>query len=433
MKKETIKEIIRDFQTRDLPIVHKRIVSLPLEAGKIVSITGVRRCGKTYLMYETVQRLIDKGTDRNKIVYVNFEDERLDLKTDELDMLLQAYRELYPDIHLNDVYFFFDEVQNIPDWEKFIRRIVDTISSNVYITGSNAHLLSSEIATTLRGRSINYEVYPLAFVEYLAFNEMKGDLYSPAAKAKIVRHFENFLWHGGFPEILNLSQELQDKTLQEYFNVMIYRDIVERFKITNLATLKYFLKRVFESVTKPLSVNKVYNELKSQGYKIGKNMLYEFLEAAEAVYLVLLLKKFAPSVLKQELSEKKAYCIDNGLLCATSYDYRNDYGKLLENLVFLELRKSGKNIAFIKNGKECDFVLTENNVPVRLIQVCYTLSDNDTKKREIIGLAAFCKALDIREGFILTFDEEMEMVEDGVKIYIMPVYRYLLSQDKISK
>jgi predicted AAA+ superfamily ATPase len=286
MKKETIKEIIRDFQTREIPPVHKRIVSLPLDAGKIVSVTGVRRCGKTYLMYETIQRLISKGIDREKIVYINFEDERLDLKTEELDILLQAYRELYTDIPLKDVYFFFDEVQNIPDWEKFVRRIVDTISTNVFITGSNAHLLSSEIATTLRGRSINYEVYPLTFIEYLAFNKAKNDIYNPAAKAKIVRHFENFLWHGGFPETLDLSQELQNKTLQEYFNVMIYRDIVERFQITNLVTLKYFLKRVFESVTKPLSVNKIYNELKSQGYKIGKNMLYDFLDAAEAVYLV---------------------------------------------------------------------------------------------------------------------------------------------------
>jgi hypothetical protein len=426
MKKDIIKEIIRNFQTRDLPVVHKRNVSLPLDVNKIVSVTGVRRSGKTFLMYDTIQRLIGNGIDREKIVYINFEDERLNFKTEELDLILESYRELYLDTPPKDVYFFFDEVQNIPDWEKFVRRIVDTVSGNVFITGSNAHLLSSDISTTLRGRSINYEVFPLSFSEYLGFHNVKPELYDPAGKAKISRHFESFLWNGGFPETLTLSEEPREKTLQEYYNVMIYRDIVERFNITNLGTLKYFLKRVFESVTKPLSVNKIYNELKSQGYKIGKNMLYDFLDAAEAVYLVLPLKKFASSILKQELSEKKYYGIDNGLLCATSYDYKNDYGKLLENLVMLELRKSGKSIAFIKNGKECDFVLIENDVPVRLIQVCYSLSDNNTKTREINSLVAVCKTLKMKEGFILTYDEEGELVEDGVKILIIPVYRYLL-------
>jgi predicted AAA+ superfamily ATPase len=428
MKKEILKEIIRDFQTRKLPSIHPRKVSLPVNAGKIVSITGVRRSGKTCLMYDTIRQLSKEGINFDKIVYINFEDERLDFKTEELDLILQAYRELYPDTLLKKVYFFFDEVQNLPDWEKFVRRIADNVSQNIYITGSNAHLLSSDIATVLRGRSINYEVYPLSFMEYLTFNNTATDLYDPAVKAKIVRRFEEFLRYGGFPEIFGLSHEIREKTLQEYFNVMIYKDIVERFGITNLGVLKYFLKRVFESVTKPMSVNKIYNELKSQGYRIGKNMLYEFLDAAESVYLVLPLKKYAPSVLKQELSEKKSYCIDTGLLSALSYDSQHNFGKLLENLVFLELRKAGKKIAFIKNGKECDFVLLENNSPVTVIQVSYSLSDYDTKKRELISLIETCRTLGIHEGFILTYDEDDEIFEDGMKITVMPVYKYLIQQ-----
>ncbi|MFH0925120.1 MAG: ATP-binding protein [bacterium] len=425
MKKEIIKEIIRDFQIRELPTVNKRIVTLPLDAGKIITITGVRRCGKTYLMYDAVKRLLEKGMNKENIVYINFEDERLEFKTEELDIILQAYREMYPDTLIKDVYFFFDEVQNVVGWEKFIRRIAESLSNNIFITGSNARLLSSEIATALRGRSINYEIFPLTFREYLDFLKADTDLYNPTAKAKIIRHFKNFLLNGGFPEILHLKKEIGDKILQEYFNVMIYRDIVERFNLTNLPALKYFMKRVFESVTNPLSVNKIYNELKSRGYKIGKNMLYEFLEAAEAVYLALPLKKYSSSILKEELSEKKIYCIDNGLLNSISYNFKNGFGKLLENLVFLELKKTGKNIRFIKNGRECDFIIIEKDEKKQLIQISYTLSDRDTKKREVTSLTLICKSLGINMGTILTYDEEMEIIENDVKIQVLPVYRFL--------
>jgi len=426
IKKDLIKELIRDFQTRNLPKVNKRLVSLPFNPGKIVSITGVRRSGKTFLMYDLISDLTSKNIKKENIVYINFEDERLDMDLADLDLIIQSYRELFPTIDLKNVYFFFDEIQNIQNWEKFVRRIDDSASQNIYITGSNAHFLSSEIATTLRGRSINYEVFPLTFKEYLDFLTIPYDLHDPTNKAKISNCFKNFLLEGGFPETVPLAKEIKTKTLQEYFDVMLYRDMVERYHITNLPVLKYFIKRIFESITKPLSINKIYNELKSQGYKIGKNLLYDFIDEAESVYLALSLRKYSNSILKRELSEKKYYCIDNGLLNAITYYFTNDYGKLLENLIFLELKKGGKDISFLKNIKECDFLITEKEEIKSIIQVSYSLADHETKKREIEALCYVCKSLKKEEGLILTFDEQDIIIKNGIKISIMPAYKYLL-------
>jgi len=426
MKKDHIKEIIRDFQTRILPPVHKRILSLPFNTGKIITITGVRRSGKTYLMYDLIKKLVKNGIKIENIIYINFEDERLNLQTSEFDFIIQGYRELYPETDLKNIYIFFDEVQNIPDWEKFVRRVYDTISQNIYITGSNAQLLSIEIATSLRGRSINYEIFPLSFYEYLQFSGIDTDIFSGSNKARIVNAFSSFLLNGGFPETVEYKKEIRDKTLQEYFNVMIYRDLVERYAVTNIPVLKFFIKRVFESITTPISVNKVYNELKSMGYKIGKNQLYEFIHYAESVYLLLQLKKYTQSVLKQELAEKKYYCIDNGLLNAVTFRFSGDLGKLLENLVFLELRKAGNDVSFAKDTKECDFLIIKKESPESLIQVSYNLNDPKTKKREIDGLVSLCTRLNKKEGIILTMDEEETILEDAIKIEVVPVYKYLL-------
>ncbi len=257
MKKELLKQIIRDFHLAPLPKLNRRALVVPVDTGKIITLVGVRRSGKTSYLFNLIEDLLVRGVPLAGILYVNFEDERLDLKTEELDLLLQAYRELYPDVNIEGCWFFFDEIQNIAGWDKFIRRVYDKGTKNIFITGSNARFLSSEIATSLRGRTISYEVFPLSFHEYLSFKGVTVDLHSSKSIALIIHHLADYLKHGGFPEVIDYNDGLRNRVLQEYFNVMIYRDLLERYEIKNIPALKFFLKRLMSSATKQVSVNNI--------------------------------------------------------------------------------------------------------------------------------------------------------------------------------
>ena len=360
MKKELLQEIIKDFQDTNWNNVKPRLLEVPINSGKVVTLSGVRRSGKTFILRDIINKLKQKGISPENILYFNFEDERIDNTTFELDLILQAYRELYPNKNLKDVYFFFDEIQIIKNWEKFIRRIDSTISSNIFITGSNSKLLSREIATTLRGRTITYEVYPLSFKEYLQFNNIKIDIVTSTGKAKIISAMRKFLLNGGFPELINFSKEVREKTLQQYFNVMLFSDLIERYEISQTAILKYFCKRLIGASAKEFSTNKIYNELRSQGYKIGKDALYQFQENVEAIYLVLFLQKYSESVINSEFSQKKVYTIDTGLANALNFKFQDHEGRMLENLIFLELIKAGKEVYYYKDKYKCDFIIQKS-------------------------------------------------------------------------
>jgi predicted AAA+ superfamily ATPase len=433
IRKETIKSIIREFHTNKLPHPIKRDILLPAESNKIISLVGARRAGKTYLLFQKINELLEKGHTVEKILYINFEDERLELNKDELDLILQSYRELYPDIDISNVYIFFDEIQNIKGWERFVRRIYDTLSKNIYITGSNSKLLGEEIATSLRGRTLKYEVPTLSFKEFLRFNNLEYkvpiDFYSPEKKVKIKKYFKEYMIYGGFPEILFLEKELKIKTLQEYFEVMLYRDLAERYNIKDLYVLKYFLKRLIENSTKLVSINKIYNELKSEGFKIGKDTIYRFLDYAENSNVIKLLRKHYISLHKKEFGEKKVYPADNGFITALNFIGIENYGKLLENVVFHELSIRFKEIYYYRDKKECDFVIFNNKKP-HLIQVSYALDDAETLKREIGGLTEACKYFKVDKADIITFDEYKDggrlLKAEDITINVIPAWQFFL-------
>lgn len=423
-KKQLLKQIIRDFHLSENFDVKPRTIQPPIDTKKIITLIGVRRCGKTSIFYHMINQLIEK-IEKTKILFLNFEDERFELNSDELDLILQAYMELYPSYKLSECYFFFDEIQNIPNWEKFIRRMYDTISKNIFITGSNSKLLSSEIATSLRGRTLNFEIFPLSFKEYLSFKDIEVDFYSSKSLAFIKNAQESFLKNGSFPETLFLEEIYANKTLQEYFNVLLYKDLAERYNITNTVALKFFLKRIISSSTKQISINKIFNELKSSGIKIGKNTLYEFLEYVQNIYLALTLQKYDNSLINKELGEKKIYSIDIGLNNATEFRFSDDIGKSLENAVFLELKRKEFDIYYYRTSKsECDFLVFDKNTISDVIQVTFDMSDENTKSREIKGLIEACKNFDLKSGTIITFDSEDELIENGIKIKIIPFYKW---------
>ena len=422
--KDLLKTIITDNQSRVSPRIWQRALKIPYDSGKIVTLAGVRRSGKTYHLLNIINQLKNNGVATQRILYINFEDERLSLKSADLDLILQAYRELYPKLNLKDCYFFFDEIQEVEGWEKFIGRLYASVNTHVFITGSNVKLLSKEIATALRGRTITFEIYPLSFAEFIKISHPNLNPYSSTDKAQLVNLFEQFMRQGGFPELVKQNDEIREKTLQEYFNVMVLRDLIERYQISQGAILKYFCKRIIANSASEFSVNKIYNELKSQGYQIAKDTLYSYQDYVEAIYLTRFISKYSHSVIKAEMSQKKSYVIDQGLGAALDYKLSQDKGRLLETTVALELLKQEKQIAYYQNGAECDFVIIEKGRVVRAIQVTQDISDPSAREREIKGLVLACRKFGLKKGTILTFDQNEEFTVDKIKIEVIPAWQY---------
>lgn len=427
--KELIKQLIVTFQN-SLPIdVLPRELSLPIDSKKIITVPGVRRCGKSSLLLLVINQLLSQGISKERILFLYFDDERLQFNAENLDEILQAYRELYPDIPLRDAYLFFDEIQMADDWQAFIRRVYEQECKNIFITGSNSRMLSCELSTSLRGRTMQYEEFPLSFKEYCQFSQIDTNYYVAANQAKIINAFKEFLKSGAFPEVA-LNQEIyKERILQEYFFVMLYKDLIERYEIKNPAPVRYFIKRVMANLTKPISINRIYNELKSQGISIGKNTLYDLIEQTEAIYLFFSLTRYNPSLIKENSGDKKYYCVDTGLRHILLNSQSEDNGKLLENAVFLHLRGSlslQESIHYYKEKKECDFLIANQLQVTQLIQVSWSIHDEETRQREISGLLEASAATGCNKFTIITFEEEEEITEQGYQIQVIPAWKWML-------
>lgn len=431
-KKELLKQLIATFQN-SLPVkVYPRELVLPADSDKIITVPGVRRCGKSSLFMLVINRLLsEQHVRKEQILFLNFDDERMQFNADNLDEILQAYRELYPNIPLNDAYIFFDEIQMADGWQQFVRRVYEQECRHIFITGSSSQMLSSELSTSLRGRTLQYEEFPLSFHEYCSFVGVDTNYYVAEHRARITNAFKAYLHQGAFPEVALATPLLKERILQEYFFVMLYKDLVERYEIKNPKPVRYFIKRVMSNLTKPTSINRIYNELKSQGVSIGKNTLYDLITQTESIYLFFSLTKYEPSPVKQSSGDKKYYCIDNGLRSVLLSPQSEDNGKLLENLVYLHLRRGmgpEAGLHFYKNKKECDFVLTVHAEVTCLIQVTYTLTSEDTRTREVEGLLEAARATGCSNLLILTLEEEEEIETDAYAISVLPVWKWMLRQ-----
>jgi len=416
--KEVIQEIIKDFHKRGIPKFRERDVKIPLNSTKIVSIIGPRRAGKTYLLYQAMSKI----KDITNVIYINFEDERLELTVKELNQIIEAYFEIYPNKKEEDLFFFFDEIQEIKGWEKFVRRVYDTITKNIFITGSSSKLLSKEIATSLRGRTVTYEVFPLSFKEYLKFKGVEVDIHSTKGKAQLISTFSKYMTKGSFPETVNMNKELYEKSLRNYFEVMLYRDIVERYEVTNVSPLKTLIKKLVANTAKEFSVNKIFNGFKSQNIKVSKDSLYKYLEYCEDAYVLFIISNYSESMAKQVL--KKAYSIDTGLSSLITITLSKEQGRLFENIVLLELKRREHEIYFYKDKFECDFIIKEKDKITEAIQVCYDLDENN-KEREFNGLKEAMERFKLKKGLILTYNQE-EKVGD---IEIKPAWKWLLEKN----
>ena len=369
---------------------------------------------------------------KKRILFLSFDDERINFKPGDLDLILQAYRELFPDTDFKNVYLFFDEIQNAVDWEKFVRRIYDTETKNIFLSGSNSKMLASDIATSLRGCTVQFEVFPLSFPEFCTFKKIdKSDLYSSANRARIINAATSFLMDGGFPEIALSKNVNSDMILQEYYHVLLFKDIVERYNIGNIAVLKYFVARIIDNLSKPTSINKIYNEIRSAGLKTDKNLLYQLAGYLDAVYFSFRLKRFETSALKANLlTNSKFYFIDNGLVNAISYANTNEYGKLLENSTFLFLRQKvpfQRGLNYYTGRKECDFVVTDRQKPRMLVQVSWDITSDETLKREADGLAEAARKLSCKNLYIINSDLDTVIHQDKFEIKVVPYWKFFLS------
>ncbi len=402
MNLEALKFIIAEYQELRPKNLIVRQTDIRVDLNKIITIVGPRRSGKTYILYQLINQLLNKGMQKHKILFLNFEDERLEGV--EADQILWAYREMYPDTALEDVAFFFDEIQALKNWHKFVFRLYEQYKPKIFLTGSNSKLLSQEIATQLRGRTLTFEIYPLSFTEFLKFKNIPSEFYSPAVRAKINNAFDESLTFGGFPEVVLIDKDLKINLLQNYFQTIFFKDIIERYQVKNIFALKFFIKRIIRNLGKPTSVHKLYNELKSANIKISKDTLYDFLEYCQSVFLLRSLPKLSLSETKRLTSQNKFFIIDNGLAYALTPDYSTNKGVLLENLVYKELKNRGFDLFYYRNDAEIDFVAIKKSV-VYLIQVAYTLEDKTTLSRELKAFAEAKKFFPQAIPIIITRDQ----------------------------
>lgn len=432
--KETLKEILIQNQERTLSKgLRVRNTGISLDLEKIQAIIGPRRVGKTSAMLLAIEELkTTRGIPSGQIIYFNFEDERVQFEPRQLDLILQAWQELNPESKLEDAWFFFDEVQAAPGWQRFLNRINETWSKKIFFTGSNSSVLHTELKSVLRGRSIAIELLPLSFKEYCEFSDFKPSEYG-LGKSKTIALFHKYLVHGGYPETINLpSQQMNLAYLQEYYNAMLLRDIVEYNQLSNYAYLRSLYRQAASTIGKTISNRRLYNQLKSQQYSVGINSVYDAMDMAEQAYLFKRISRFDYSDSKREKSDKKVYWLDNGLLNANTAQYTGNNGLLLENLVFKELYLKFGSIYtnniyyYAEPSGECDFVIYPEGGIALPVQVSWTLADSDTRNREIKGLlkaASYCK---VKEAWIITLDQEEELTIDGIHIKIKPVWKWML-------
>ncbi len=377
------------LQEKLLKLTHlvERDVSFPKADHKILIAIGMRRTGKTYLLYQTIQKLLAKKIPLSRILYINFEDDRLlPLTREKCAGMIEAFYALHPENHDHRCYLFLDEIQNVPDWPIIIRRFFDTKNVQIYLTGSSAKLLSKEIATSLRGRSLAIEVFPYSFSEYLRAKEIKfsENLFGDKEKDQQLDILKKYIMTGGFPEVIHEDTDLRIKTLQDYIDVVIYRDIVERYSVKHLAILKYMIVFMLSNPGRTLTVHKFYNDLKSQGHQLSKSVLYEYAEYIEDAYLAFLVNIHDRSIRRVQTNPKKIYAIDPGMLNAVKMNTENDFGWLFENMIFLDLKRQGYLIEYYltKERLEIDFLAQTGRGEKKLIQVCWNADDLKTKNRE---------------------------------------------------
>lgn len=416
MTKDFIKTLIAEYQNL-IPTIELVDRNYQFEANLNYVLVGLRRAGKSYLLYQQIQRLIREGHNIKEFLYFNFEDDRINsLLLEDLDLIKTCYEEMYDCRPI----FFLDEIQLIDKWEKFARRLADQ-KYRVYVTGSNAKMLSSEIATTLGGRYMVKEVFPFSFGEFLRFSKI--DIRQPNVlyieNKAIQKVFDAYFRQGGLPEVL----QVQDKRawLSSLFNRIVFGDLITRYQIRNDFALKILVRKLAESVKQPSSYTRLANVVSSVGKKISVDTVIDYVKYMEESWLILPFENISAKLNEKE-SNRKYYLTDNGIMNLFLTDPNTS---LLENIVAINLRRYyGKEVYFYNSQIEVDFYVPDESLAV---QVCYSLQDVETRDREFEALLKMSNRLNVNYLMAITKDEESEVEYHDKTIRIVPVWKWLLS------
>ena len=418
MNKNLIKTIIIEYQSITENIeIHPR--DLELEANLNYVLVGLRRAGKSFILYHHIRKLVLSGHSKEEILYINFEDDRLQgLQLADLDVLKQCYEEMYA----HKPFFFLDEIQNVDGWEHFARRLADQ-HFNVFITGSNSKMLSREIAGTLGGRYMIQSVFPYSFKEYLSAHGIllsEHWMYGPE-KNEIIRKMNDYFVEGGLPEVMQVPQSLRRSWLSNLYNKIFFGDILMRYSVRNTMAFKILMSKLAESVKQPVSYSRLANIVSSIGQKVRHETVIDYLTYAEESCLIFSIENYAAKIVEKS-SNKKYYFADNGLLNLLLTDPRSS---LMENMVAIHLfHRYGEGLMFYSQNIEVDFFLWEQSIG---IQASYAIADDEnTRSREINGLVALSRLVHLKEMIIVTYDESDEIqTEEGI-IQVIPLWQWLL-------
>ncbi len=377
------------------------------KSGHIVVITGIRRSGKSTLMLQLAKKY-------NDYHYITFEDERFaGFTVDDFQQLLTILHKRSPAKIL-----FFDEIQNIPEWERFVRRVHDQ-GYKIFISGSNANLLSSELATRLTGRYLKIELFPFSYKELLMFQNIEYNTITTQKKSLLLHYFDQYLNNGGFPDWLNTQNK---EILQLIYDDIVYRDIIGRYGINEIKSFKQLSQFLSTNIAKEFSYNSLAKSLNIKSTTSVRN----YVDYLQSAYLMYELYKYDYSLKKQFINQKKIYSIDNGLRNNISFIHTSDSGRLLENIVFIELKRRGENVFFYKGKNECDFLIHQSGKITTLLQVCYTINAvNET--RELSGLIEAAKIFNLNSGIIITYDQCDTFIKEGIEINIVAIWKWLLN------
>ncbi len=428
---ERIQSIILEFQHKRLETGVPRRLKIESLPGKAAVCIGVRRAGKSTLMFQIVSHLLAEGVAIENILYLNFFDDRLyGLGKENLGLITEAYFSLYPEKKNSEkIYCFFDEVQMVPAWEPFIDRLLRTENCEVYLSGSSSRMLSKEIATQMRGRALSWELFPFSFQEFLDSRRIDSSVpRAPKAVLLIRKAFEEYWDRGGFPEVMDLNRDLRIRVHQEYFHAILYRDLVERHDVSHPKAVLDLAHRLIDNSASLYSVNSLTGYLKSLGHKVPKSSVSEYMDYLEDAYLLFTVRIFDASLARRNTNPKKIYCIDHALTRSVSAGVLVNSGHLLENLVFIALRRRFPEIYYYRTrtGREVDFVIPSGGRPRFLVQVCEALQDEKTRSREIGGLRQAMRETGLERGFIVTRNEREEIVVEEGKLRVLPAWRFCL-------
>lgn len=447
---ETIASILQDFSLE----LYRPIVSRDLDlgdplvprAGNLVKVvSGIRRCGKSYRLFQEIERLESQGVQASRICYFDFDDDRLKPVTPAVgDEVLETFYEMYPDSLVDGAYFFFDELQEMEDWSTWLRRVVATRKATIYVSGSSSKLLSREIATEFRGRALEFELLPFSFAEYarmrgIAVHASQADAFSTEDRVRLQAAFSQYLECGGFPAAFDLPRPHATALLQSYAQQVVARDVVERHNVARPRVASLFAQRLLGTNARQLSLRKAANDLRSAGLSTTKETLGDLLAYFQEAYLVFGVKQLSYSLSESTTSQPKIYAIDPGLALACAKAQTVDAGQRLEDAVYLELRRrmapmrrdALSSLRTAAHGYEVDFVVGDalSNEVSELYQVAVNVGDERTYRREVRALWEALDENSQTEAVLIVGDgPDNVMEQDGKRIVQVPAWKWFLAE-----